>query len=124
MGFGVCKEGHSSCGGERSIKRGTLRGRLHSKYHPDIVPTAQRVRLRPRASDLPKVTEQSILLALHEARTSESTKDSIRGLAVWRGHEVPRLNLRLFLHFCRERKANGLCFPFIHRVHRCSLGFL
>lgn len=29
------------------------------------------------------------------------------------------------MHFCRERKEKRpLCFPFIHRVHRCSLEFL
>lgn len=69
---------------ERSIKRRNTVGRGY-KYHtlcPDIVPTALMVKLRLRSSDLPEDTKQSIQPALNEAKSSDSTSDSDRGLAV------------------------------------------
>lgn len=119
----MSEEECSSCGGERSIKRGTLQGRVHLKYHPDIVPTAQRVRLRPRGSDSPEVTEQSILPALHEARASDSTSANIRGSAVWRGYKVAWLTLGTSLAFLQREKDKRALLPF-HTQVQCSFGFL
>lgn len=96
---------------------------MHLKYYPDIAPTAQRVRLRPRGSDLPEATEHSIVPALHEATASDSTHDNLRGVAVWRSYKVAWLTVGTCLAFLQRGKEKRALLPF-HTEHTgAALGF-